>query len=186
MKHKLFALLSLLIIFSMTVPAGSMFALAPTELYSISGQVTDSSGNPVPGVLITATRYSGSVIVHDEAGNPVSGAQVFRNGILAGTTSTEGKIIIPDLQAGDFLVARLRIAEVATGKNNHSQDSTQNWGYRVYITSMDIPVSGEPQQYSVVDTGIDQVLVIKASNALIGFNIVASVSYGHHFTGTID
>jgi hypothetical protein len=56
------------------------------DLYTISGQVTDADGNPIQGVTISATAEAGVVVVKDEVGNPVSGAQVFRDGSLAGTT----------------------------------------------------------------------------------------------------
>lgn len=177
MKHKLFALLSLFVIFSMTVPAGSMFALAPSELYSISGRVTDSLGNGVAGVTVSAYPQAGSVQVKDEAGNPVTGAQVFQNGTLAGTTDSIGMIIIADLAVGDKIVARSRVLEKATNKNNHSQDSTQNWAYRVYITSLDIPKDTDPVPYTVSDLSSIQQLVVKKSNTLIGFNILAVVEW---------
>jgi hypothetical protein len=117
------------------------------------------------------------ILVQDEASNPVAGAQVYRNGSLAGTTSPTGTLNIQALQAGDQLVARQRIAEFATAKDNHSQDASQNWAWRVYITSLDIPATGEPRPYIVNVPAITQTLTLKKDNALIGFNIVASVEW---------
>ncbi|MFH1908667.1 MAG: carboxypeptidase regulatory-like domain-containing protein, partial [Chloroflexota bacterium] len=118
-----------------------------------------------------------TVLVRDESGNPVSGAQVFKNGALAGTTAADGLLYIPGLAAGDQLAARQRVIEIPSGKNNHNQDSSQNWAYRVYITSLDVPQNSDPTPWVVINSSITQTLTIKKSNPLIGFNIVASVEW---------
>jgi hypothetical protein len=117
------------------------------------------------------------VLVQDESGNPVNRAQVYRNGNLAGTTSVTGTLIIPELRVGDQLVARQQIAEFATAKGNHDQDASQNWAWRVYITSLDIPATGEPSPHLVYIPTLTQTLTLKRDNALIGFNILASVEW---------
>jgi hypothetical protein len=144
----------------------------------------DGSGRPHIGYhdyssrdLKYAWRESPSVLVRDESGNPISGAQVYRNGNLAGTTSATGVLNIHSLQAGDELVARQRITEVTTAKGNHNQDASQNWAYRVYITSLDIPTTSEPGPFIVSNPAITQTLTIKKDNTLIGFNIVTSVEW---------
>ncbi|MCL6432257.1 MAG: hypothetical protein K6V36_15585, partial [Anaerolineae bacterium] len=118
-----------------------------------------------------------TVLVRDESGSPVSGAEVFRNGQLAGTTGPDGQLSIPGLAAGDQLVARLRVMERPAVKGSHEGGSSQNWAYRVYITSLDVPSAGEPTPWVVSDPRTTQVLTIKKGNALIGFNIVASVEW---------
>lgn len=145
--------------------------------YSISGRVTDGSGNPIPGVTVSAYPQAGSVQVKDEAGNPMNEAQVYRNGILAGTTDSNGMITISNLALGDSLVARSLILEKASKKNNHSQDSTQNWAYRVYITSLDIPKDTDPVPFTVDDITSIQQLIVKKNNTLIGFNILVVVEW---------
>jgi hypothetical protein len=117
---------------------------------------------------------SGSrIVVRNDNDVPVSGAQVYRNGSFAGTTSASGELFLPDLASGDELVARQFMQEVDTKKGSHD-----GWAYRVYITSVDIPDgTGNPQPFTVVDTATTQVLTIKKSNTLIGFNIVASVEW---------
>ncbi len=184
MPRKLISWISILVLFALFsepvqfLAAGHATAdLSPEATYSISGRVTDSSGNPAIGIEVTAYPHSDSIQVKDETGNPVSGAQVFRNSTLAGTTNSDGIITIPSLAIGDKLVARSRILEVATKKNNHNQDSAENWAYRVYITSLDIPKDSEPIPFTVSDLSSPQQLVVKRSNTLIGFNILAVVEW---------
>ena len=144
--------------------------------YSISGQVTLENGTPVEGVTITASKIT-NVLVQDEADAPVAQAQVFRNGNLEGTTDIEGGLYISGLADGDTLVARKKILEQSTSKQSHNQDSTQNWAYRVYVTSLTIPKDTDPVPYTVSDSTTVQVLVLRKSNTLIGFNILAVVEW---------
>ena len=117
-----------------------------------------------------------TVIVLDEESNPVSGAQIFHNGDLAGIAA-DGTLTISCLAVGDQLVGRKQIVEVPTAKGNHSQDSTQNWSYRIYITSVDIPQNGNPTPFVVTDPSVTQVLTVRQANALVGFNIVTVVEW---------
>lgn len=136
-----------------------------------ANNMMDVFGHEVLGPLL------GLIKVRDEEGNPVWGAQVYRSGMLAGTTDAYGRLILPDLQTNDQLVARKLIKEVATPKNAHNLDSSQNWAYRVYITSMDIPQNNNPQPHLVSNLDLPQVLTIKIGNPLIGFNLVASLEW---------
>ena len=175
-------LFNLLVIFSLLSPLYDWQSVFGNEMqtpdaYSITGSVTDGDGNPLQGVVISAVPQIGSVLVKDESGTPVEQAQVFRNGVLAGVTGADGKLLIPDLAANDKLIARQLITEVSTGKGHHDQDSSQNWAYRVYITSLDIPQNGEPVPHQVTNPYTDQTLTLKKTNTLIGFNIVASIEW---------
>ena len=85
--------------------------------FTISGRVTDSGGDPVQGVTITAMPETGKVVVKDEGDNPVNDAQVFRNGSLAGTSGADGTLTIQDLAPGDELAARQLITEVPTKRS---------------------------------------------------------------------
>ncbi len=117
------------------------------------------------------------VRVEDEGGNALGGATVYREGALAGTTDPDGTLIIAGLQQGEQLAATYRILEEPTLKANHSQDSTQNWGYRVYLTSVDIDASGAAHLYAVTSPDDEQILTVKSTNTQIGFNVVASVEW---------
>lgn len=143
---------------------------------SISGRVTDNLGNGLAGITIDALPLS-QVVVKNETDTPISGAQVFQNGVLVGVTNENGLIKIPGLAVGDELVARSQILEIKTNKGNHDMGSTQNWAYRVYITSLDIPTNAAASPYIVSDLTAEQNLVVKKSNALIGFNILAVVEW---------
>ncbi len=147
--------------------------------YSDATNLVSGDTNDIGDVFVRDRegRIMPTVSVEDESSNLVSGAEVYRNGTLAGTTSVTGTLVISELQAGDRLVARQRVAEFATAKDNHNQDASQNWAWRVYITSLDIPATGEPRPYIVNVPAITQTLTLKKDNALIGFNIVASVEW---------
>ena len=99
-----------------------------------------------------------AIIVEDEQGKPVAGADVYVNGQWRGATNAEGKLRT-FLQVGDAIVAVGQRSEEGSLKSGHNQDSTQNWAYRVYLTSLDVPVAGEPVPYTVLTTVVDQVLI---------------------------
>jgi hypothetical protein len=151
-----------------------------TSPYPTDGdcQNYDMTGSTVTLIIdIAVHRLTGGILVNDESGKPVAGAQVFRNGTLAGNTDTDGLLAISDLAAGDKLVARKQILEIPSKKNAHNLGSTQNWDMRWYITSMDIPQSSEPTPLKVSNPSALQTLTLKKSNALVGFNIVVSVEW---------
>ena len=166
------------LIFTQGIPVATQAASDQQSItYSIFGNVTDKSGIPIAGVSISANLNPVSVLVKDEVGNPVIGAQVFHNGNLAGSTDSSGLLTISGLAVGDKLVARSRIVEITTNKKNHSQDLTQNWAYRIYTTSLDIPKDTDPVPFTVSGINSIQQLVVKKSNTLIGFNILAVVEW---------
>ncbi len=126
------------------------------------------------------------VQVRDETNQPVPGAEVYRNGILVGSTSSTGTLSVAGLQATDTLVARKRVTEVSTAKESHNQSSNQNWAYRVYITSLDIPDNPDPKPPTVEELGQTPILTVKKSNTLIGFNIVTSMEWDADPADLID
>jgi formylglycine-generating enzyme len=157
-------------------------ATPPDPRFSISGKVTDMKGNPfTPSILLMATRKVAPITVMDETPAPVAGAQVFRNGKLAGVTLSNGQLTIPELAEGDKLIARQKLSFVYSGKGHHDIDpagfSGPDWAYNIYITSLDIPKDGKPKPYTVVDPEQQAILTVKKSNPLIGFNVVASVEW---------
>lgn len=151
--------------------------LSQQQTYSISGQVKDTDGKGVQGVLVTARIKLGDIIVKDEQGANVEGAQVFRNGKLIGTTNAQGVLSVSEMAATDELVARKLITEVETERQFHNQDSSKNWAYRIYITSLSPDDNGELQPYIVSDVSSDQTLKVKKSSPLVGFNIVVSTEW---------
>lgn len=145
--------------------------------FAITGRVTDQAGAPLQGVMVKASLNTGNVLVQDEAGNPVSGAEVFNETVLLGTTDAQGILPSPAIQAGNRLYARSRLLEKPTAKYNHNQNSSQNWAYRTYITSLDIPSAGEPQGQLITNPTLTQTLTLKKSNTLVGFNVVVSIEW---------
>lgn len=131
----------------------------------------DTNGAPDVFVVGLEGAQPGTVQVIQDGG-AVGGAQVYRNGILAGITDSDGSLVIPDLALGDQLVARRVVYTKAAAKSNHS-----GWAYRVYITSLDIPTNGEPEPYTVREILTPRILTLKKTNTLVGFNILASVEW---------
>lgn len=127
--------------------------------------------------FVAKVRGELGVLVVDENGDSLEGAKVYRNGVFSDTTPADGFLAIPDLQAGDTLAATWLVTEVGTSKGHHNQDSTQDWGYRVYLTSVPIDNQGNPGLHTVTDLNATQVLTAAQSNALVGFNIVVSVEW---------
>lgn len=117
-----------------------------------------------------------TIEVLDEASAPVSQAQVFRNGLLVGETSSEGRLEIP-LSSGDQLVARKLLKTWNSPRSYHDVSQPSAWTYHLYITSLDIPVGGEPTPAVVSNPAAHQTLTVRKANTLIGFNIVASVEW---------
>jgi hypothetical protein len=167
---------------------GIAIALDPSRMVYVAGFTQSANFPTTTGAFDTTMNgnqdsfvaklwLGGTIRVNDESGEPVGGAQVYRNGVLAGITAVDGILSIPGMTNNDKLVARLRVIEVSSGKNSHIQDSSQNWAYRVYITSLDVPQSSDPAPWIVTNPTITQTLTLKQSNPLIGFNIVASVDW---------
>ncbi len=143
---------------------------------SYASTLVDNDTNMTEDIFVR-DRGGTNVLVQDETGAPVPNAQVYLNNTQAGITTSDGTVVILGLQNGDTLAARSLITDLGTVKGNHSQDAAQNWAYRVYITSLDIPQNGEPTPLTVTDSNATQVLTLKKANSLMGFNILASVEW---------
>ncbi|OQY44950.1 MAG: hypothetical protein B6242_11570 [Anaerolineaceae bacterium 4572_78] len=115
--------------------------------------------------------YFNTVQVNDESGMPMANAQVYLNGTDVYTTDVNGMVEVMGMQAGDTLVARIMIEEVASPRR------PGDWAHRVYLTSLDIPKDTEPVPYLVTDTSITQTLTVKQDNVLLGFNIVIALEW---------
>ena len=132
---------------------------------------TDNGGGIWRGRPDTST-----VVVMDEAGAPVAEAEVYRNGALAGRTAANGVLETP-LAAGDQLVACVLLKTEPSKRGYHNPGGGANWAYRLYITSVAIPVTGEPAPAVVSNPQKIQYLTLRKDNTLIGFNLVASVEW---------
>ncbi len=150
---------------------------APQTTFQITGQVKDSGGAPLQGVMVKAALHTGSILVKDEGGNPVAGASVYTASGLLGVTAANGILASPAIQTGDRLAARVLKDEKPTGKYAHDTGALQNWGYRTYLTSVDVPKAGDPQGQLVTDSTLTQTLTIKKTNTLIGFNLLVTVEW---------
>jgi len=123
------------------------------------------------------------VKVVDERGHLVNGAEVYVNGDLYPKLTSNGYVAItPRLRAGDKLFARLRIKEDATGLGDHDVGSTQNWRYRVYITSLGLThdlvgTSVNLAQHVITDPFTAQTLRLDRRKTQIGLHLVASIEW---------
>jgi hypothetical protein len=120
--------------------------------------------------------------VTGDNGARLPGAEVFVNGQLRGLTDNLGEIFVPNVVAGNTIVARHRIHEQKTDRGQHSVDSNQNWSYRVYAVSMRLThdASGNNPTFNpfvVTDPSVVQTLVATRRNILIAFNVLVSVEW---------
>ncbi len=122
------------------------------------------------GVDITAK-------VQDEWGGNLFGAKVFHNDTYLGVSNPDGTILVPDALLGDTLTALYLVYTAPAGKPDHSLDSNISWGWRVYITNVNIPNDGTPQPFKVTDTNIIQLLTVRKSQALIGAHMIIVVGW---------
>lgn len=169
------------------------YSLDGQDWVELGNEVTFSVGaavTPVPGItpepVVTpepGPPGESAVTVVDPQGQALSGAEVYRRAagsadfVLAGTTGANGRLELPALHAGEELIARYRIGYVASPRSNHNQDASQDWAYRVYITSMAVQPSGAVLPYRVGSALEQPVLRLLRENTLIGFNIVVSVEW---------
>jgi len=116
------------------------------------------------------------VRVQNSSGINIAGAEVFVNNTLVGETDAQGKLCTM-MDLDDALVAREMVLQQPSLKGAHDQDSDANWAFRAYRTSMDRDAKGEPAPFIVADVGREQVLVLRETNPLFGFNIVVSVEW---------
>lgn len=126
----------------------------------------------------------GSTLVRvvDTSGRRLPGAEVFADGASRGVTDSVGHVFVPGLSVGSILVARLRVHEQATDRELHNVDSDKNWNYRVYTTSATLlhDANGNSpffEMHTVSDPAAVQDLVIRRSNAIVGFNLIVSVEW---------
>jgi hypothetical protein len=127
---------------------------------------------------------SGSTLVRvtSETGARIPGAQVFVNGDLKGTTDGVGQLFAANVAAGAKIVARQRLLEQKTDRGAHSSDSTQNWSYRVYATSLRLThdASGNNPMFTplvVADPSATQTVVVSRGNIVIGYNVLVSLEW---------
>lgn len=156
-------------------------AKAWVEVYDGATRVWRSEQRPLaPTVrfdheLVPECGEGGSVIrVIDESGGTVRSAEVFVNGRLRGRTDDAGNLVVSEgLDQDDLLVARRAMHQTATPRD---------WIYRVYVTSLRVRHdanggSVELRQQRVSDPTEVQVLRLERRNALVGFNLHASIEW---------
>jgi len=146
-------------------------------------QPADNSGefmaNLTLGVCSTpdAGGRSSRVRVTDESGANVEGAEVFVNGQSRGMTGRDGTLRLPQFMSGDRLIAKKLITENATPRAGHRTGSTQNWNYRVYLTTMPVNNDGSLSPFVVSDPTATQELRLNRSNPLFGMHAVVSAEW---------
>ena len=111
------------------------------------------------------------IVAIDDGGARIAGVDIYQNGTLIGVTDAQGELCVPFV-AGDQLIARRLMRQGAAVKACHT-----GWNYRAYTTSMDPDGNGNPAPFTVVDTTVDQTLVVRATNPLIGYNLVTSIEW---------
>lgn len=167
----------------------SFSATVQVNVFDVATLVWHSPEKPAA----TSTRFDhelypqcqpGSTLVRvvTDLGQRARLAEVFVNGELRGVTDDVGQVQVADVGVGDRLAARLRLVEKKTERADHDDDSDQNWSYRVYVTSVTLvhdengnnPVF---EEFIVADPAAVQELVIRRTNALVGFNFVVSVEW---------
>jgi hypothetical protein len=120
------------------------------------------------------------ILVINDFGVLVPDAQVFVNGRLEGSTDATGQLFLP-VSTGDTLVARKLVHQNSTPRDDHDVDSTSNWNYRVYITSLSVnhDANGDNLELRPNVVGPDpvQILRVRRQNTLIGLNLVMSIEW---------
>lgn len=114
----------------------------------------------------------------DEGGVPISGADLFVNGVLAGTTDGTGTVTIdPSPIAGTQIVIRKRVHENQTYRDRHSLGSTRNWNYRVYISNLRVNPDGTTSALTLDGTTRNYTVRLSRNNTLVGFHWIVSGEY---------
>ncbi len=145
--------------------------------YSFRVRAWDQAGNVSGWSTSGVVRVGGDVTVRveNENGLPVSGADIYLNGKLQ---STYGAAVatLHDVLAGDQLVARYLVEQRPSPKGYHNW-VYGDWSYRIYITSLGFDNNGIPQFFTISDPTATQVLVVRRTQPLIGFYVLASVEW---------
>jgi hypothetical protein len=150
---------------------------------TITVEVKDCAGSTSRTATVTyrndVTRTA--ILVIDEENHPVPAAEVYANGVLLGRTDQTGELnATPPLSDGTDLVARKFVLESSTYRGNHSQGSTQNWKFRVYISNIAVQNDGTLLRQSVKlepNPLAFQVVKVLRSNTLFGLHLVASMEW---------
>ena len=143
------------------------------------------TSTPTPTLTATATlsptptpKPGVWVKVVDESNAAITGATVYlkyQGGTYdksVGTTGTDGKLWVVDAVVGDQLAATHLVFTKDTDKALHN-----NWSYHIYITNIDIAANGDPTLHTITNSSVTQILTVKKRNALIGFNMLASLDW---------
>jgi len=104
-------------------------------------------------------------------------ADVYVNGLLVGRTGSDGMVGVRPLNVGDHIIARKLFEESSTYRNNHRRGSTQNWNYRVYLTTVTVNNDGTVADFIVAEPLATQELRLNRNNTLIGLHLLASIEW---------
>jgi hypothetical protein len=147
-------------------------------------RATDAAGNVGEWSSSVSITFGANITVQvkNESGSTLPGAKVYHLGTYQGITNASGNITVYDALIGDTLSALYLIHTESAGKPSHSMGGSISWAWRVYLTSVQIPTSGTPQQFTISNTSAVQVLTVKKDQALIGMHIVAVVLWDANST----
>lgn len=120
--------------------------------------------------------------VVNQFGQSVAGAQVTTAGADLGVTSSAGLLAVTGLADGQQIAARKLLVENETTRAHHSQDSSRDWNFRCYTTSVSVDhdADGNNVMFGIdtVDSSVPiQELVQLPTNALVSFNLLVSVEW---------
>ena len=106
-----------------------------------------------------------------------AGVKVYKNDQFVGITDASGEIHVTDVFYSDRLTALYLIEEMESLRDHHTRGSADPWKWRHYITNVQVNDDGTLEGY-IVDTIRDPyTLVLRKTNALIGFNLVVSLEW---------
>lgn len=122
--------------------------------------------------LASLDALGASIVVRGDNNVAVADAQVWVNCDLRGTTDSNGEFNTL-LAAGDHIVARKVVSTSPSHKGQHDGD----WAFRVWHTNVVQNNDGTWSDTVVTAPSNRQTIQISSRNAVIGFNLVASVEY---------
>ncbi len=143
-------------------------------------RATDNAGNMSDwsGTVLISFGVDVWARVDNESGTPLNGAEVYMNDAPLGNTSGNGTIYIADALLGDELSATYMVEKHAAVKGHHGWvHGPSNWSYQTYITSIGFDANGNPQMFTISNTGVTQVLQVRRDNTLVGFYLLVSVEW---------